>query len=178
MRSRHYSKKPRQIIVIAHNIRSIQNIGSILRTADCLGIKKVVASGYTPNLECTTDGTNQPLLPHIKDKLAHKLHTVALGAECSVDFRYQPSITHYLNDLKQSGFTIVGLEQAASAISLPDYQPTDKIALLLGEEVSGLTDDIIKNCDHLVEIPMYGNKESYNVAIATSIALYDIIVNK
>ncbi|MDO4271795.1 MAG: TrmH family RNA methyltransferase [Candidatus Saccharibacteria bacterium] len=174
MRSREFNKPAREIIVIANNIRSIQNVGSILRTSDCLGINRVYATGYTPNLDYRTDGSNLPLLPHVREKLARELHRAALGAEVTVPFSYHTNVDQLLCKLKNSGYTLVGLEQAPNSIALPDYQPPIKVALLLGEEVHGLTPELMSQCDQLLEIPMFGNKESYNVAVATGIALYSL----
>lgn len=176
MKSREFDKPARDIVIIAHNIRSIQNVGAILRTAECLGVSAVWATGYTPNLESMTDGSNAPLLPHVREKLARHLHTSALGAEQIVSFHHHDNINELLNNYRQKGYRIVGLEQNDRSISLPDYQPSDKIALLLGEEVHGLTPQLISQCDDLIEIPMFGQKESYNVAVATGIALYHLAI--
>ena len=177
MRSREFVKPNREIIVIAHNIRSVQNVGSILRTADCLGVQKVYASGYTPNLEYQTDGSNLPLLPHVRDKLTRELHRSALGAEEAVLFEYATNINELIDMLKSDGYQVVGLEQTANSTSLPDYTPPSKVVLLLGEEVHGLTPELMAECDQLVEIPMFGTKESYNVAVATGIALYHMALS-
>lgn len=178
MKSRTFVKPDRQIVIIAHNIRSIQNAGSILRTANCLGIGKVYASGYTANLTTRTDGSNLPLLPHVKDKIIHELHRSALGAEKLVKLEYATNVFDLIESLKGQGFTIVGLEQADQAVSLQDYLPPSKLALLLGEEVHGLTPKLMVTCDTLLEIPMFGDKESYNVSVATGIALYQLAVAK
>ena len=177
MRSREFAKPNREIIVIAHNIRSVQNVGSILRTADCLGVRKVYASGYTPNLQRQTDGSNLPLLPHVRDKLTRELHRSALGAEETVPFEYAVNINELIDQLKEDGYQVVGLEQDEHSIALPDCQQPAKVALLLGEEVHGLTAELSAQCDQLVEIPMFGVKESYNVAVATGIALYHMIMS-
>lgn len=177
MKSREFVKPNREIIVIAHNIRSVQNVGSILRTADCLGVQKVHASGYTPNLQRQTDGSNLPLLPHVRDKLRRELHRSALGAEELVPFEYSGDVIALFDRLRADGFTVVGLEQNERSVALPDYSPSGKVALLLGEEVHGLTAELRAQCDQLVEIPMFGVKESYNVAVATGIALYHMIMS-
>ena len=177
MRSREFAKPNREIIVIAHNIRSVQNVGSILRTADCLGVRKVYASGYTPNLQRQTDGSNLPLLPHVRDKLTRELHRSALGAEGAVPFEYAANVDELIDQLKEDGYQMIGLEQDERSITLPDYHPSVKGVLLLGEEVHGLTPELIMQCDQLVEIPMFGAKESYNVAVATGIALYHMAMS-
>lgn len=179
MRSREFDKYRRdiEIIILAHNIRSVQNVGSILRTAECLGAKEVVASGYTPNLAMRTDGSNLPLLPHVRAKLQKELHRSALGAEEIVNLSYATDIMDKILELKSDGYEIVGLEQDRRSIALPEYQSPRRVALLLGEEVHGLTPELRSACDTLVEIPMYGQKESYNVSVACGIALYGITVS-
>lgn len=158
-----------EIIVIAHNIRSTHNIGSIFRTSEGFGVSKIIISGYSPYPTVTGDSR----LPHIRDKLTAQIHKTALGAETMVPFVYQdtPDVT----SLRAVGFRVVGLEQDTRAIQLPAYQAPDKIALLLGEEVEGLTDDLRALCDDLIEIPMQGRKESFNVSVATGIALYGLV---
>lgn len=178
MRSRTFAKPARQIVIVAHNIRSIQNVGSILRTANCLGVGKVYTSGYTANLTTRTDGSDLPILPHVKDKIIHELHRSALGAEKLVKLEYATNVFGLIESLKGQGFTIVGLEQAARSVSLQDYLPPSKLALLLGEEVHGLTPKLMTTCDVLLEIPMFGDKESYNVSVATGIALYQLVMSK
>jgi 23S rRNA (guanosine2251-2'-O)-methyltransferase len=157
-----------EIIVIAHNIRSTHNVGSIFRTAEGFGIAKIILSGYTPYPRIAHD----PRLPHIADKLTRQIHKTALNAELIVPFEYQevPNIA----DFKQQGYRIVGLEQANNSIRLKDYKTPKKVALILGEEVEGISHDLLKECDDIIEIPMQGQKESYNVSVATGIALYHL----
>lgn len=155
-----------EIIVIAHNIRSTHNIGAIFRTCEGFGVSKIILSGYSPYPEIDTDRR----LPHISQKLAAQIHKTALGAERIVPFEYceQPPIAH----LKQHGYRIVGLEQADTSITLSTYAPPSKIALLLGEEVHGIEPTYLAECEDIIEIPMVGKKESFNVSVATGIALY------
>jgi len=155
-----------EIIVIAHNIRSTHNVGAIFRTSEGFGVSKIILSGYTPYPKIESD----PRLPHIANKLTAQIHKTALGAETLVRFEYQevPNI----EQLRKNGFTIVGLEQNDRSIMLREYIPPQKIALLIGEEVEGISEEFIDQCDDLIEIPMVGKKESYNVSVATGIALY------
>lgn len=157
-----------EIIVIAHNIRSTHNIGSIFRTAEGFGVKKIILSGYSPypTLE------NDTRLPHIRDKLTSQIHKTALGAEQMIPFEYQPTLD--LAPLAVAGFRIVGLEQDARASVLPQYAAPEKIALLIGEEVHGIEKELLDQCDDLIEIPMKGKKESFNVSVATAIAFYHL----
>lgn len=157
-----------QIIVVAHNIRSTHNVGSIFRTSEGFGVSRIILSGYTPYPRIDSDTR----LPHIANKLHDQIHKTALGAEEMVPFTYQESPD--LKSLKEAGYRIVGLEQDERSVMLPDYQAPDKIVLLLGEEVEGLTPDLRNMCDDLVEIPMNGQKESFNVSVATGIALYKL----
>lgn len=157
-----------EIIVIAHNIRSTHNVGSIFRTSEGFGVRRIILSGYTPYP--AIDGDQR--LPHIAAKLTSQIHKTALGAEAMVPFAYQESPD--LQALKDDGYRIVGLEQDQRSIMLYNYQTPDKVALLLGEEVEGLTDDLRNLCDDLIEIPMHGQKESFNVSVATGIALYQL----
>ena len=157
-----------EIIVIAHNIRSTHNVGALLRTCDGLGIAKLVLSGYTPYPEVLGDKR----LPHIRRKLTDQIHKTALGAELSVAYEYvsEPDLV----TLRQMGYVVAGLEQASDSILLPTYRTPSKIALLLGEEVAGLSAALRAQCDVLLEIPMQGTKESFNVSVAAGMALYHL----
>jgi len=155
-----------KIILLAHNIRSTHNVGAIFRTAEGFGVSQIILSGYTPYPRLPKDTR----LPHIADKLTLQIHKTALGAELLVPFTFNEHPP--LEALKASGYRIVGLEQDQRSSMLPSYHPADKIALLLGEEVEGISQGLIEQCDDLIEIPMHGKKESYNVSVATGIALY------
>ena len=158
-----------EIIVIAHNIRSTHNIGSVFRTAEGFGVQKIIISGYSPY----PTQSNDTRLPHIAEKLTKQIHKTALGAETIVPFEYQESPD--IIQLQLDGYTIVGLEQDPRSVLVPDYRPPQKIALLLGEEVHGITDAMRDLCDNLIEIPMKGKKESFNVSVAAGIALYHLV---
>jgi 23S rRNA (guanosine2251-2'-O)-methyltransferase len=159
-----------EIIIIAHNIRSTHNVGSIFRTAEGFGVAKIILSGYTayPLIP------NDPRLPHIAEKLNAQIHKTALDAEMLVPFEYIefPPLTA----LKDAGYHIVGLEQAARSVRLQDYSAPTKIALLIGEEVNGIEQSLLNQCDDIIEIPMVGQKESFNVSVATGIALYGLSI--
>ena len=158
-----------EVIIIAHNIRSTYNIGSIFRSAACFGVTKLIISGYSPYPRL---GNNDPRLPHIIAKLTSQIHKTALGTEELVPFEHQ--IIPDFTNLRHNGYKIIGLEQDARAIQLPAYRPPKKIALLLGEEVGGIAAKLRNQCDDLIEIPIKGNKESFNVSVAAGIALYKI----
>lgn len=159
-----------KIIVIVHDIRSCHNVGSLLRTAEGFGVEKVYFTGYSPY----PPTENDERLPHISRKLARDIHKTALGAEDLITWEHQNDISKLITRLKLDGFTICALEQSPSAIPLPDYTAPLKVALLLGREVEGIDRDLLTECDELLEIPMAGKKESFNVVQAAAIALYHL----
>ena len=106
--------------------------------------------------------------------MTNQIHKTALGAENMIPFEYTPEPD--FNELKLAGFRIVGLEQDESSIMMDQYKKPEKIALLLGEEVNGLTKEMLSECDDLIEIPMFGQKESFNVGVAAGIALYALTI--
>lgn len=155
-----------EIIIIAHNIRSTHNIGAIFRTAEGFGIAKIIISGYSPYPALVNDTR----IPHEAAKLHKQIHKTALGAEELVPFEYLPEPP--LAGLKAAGYTLVGLEQSERSVMLDAYTAPLKIALLLGEEVEGITHELLEQCDAIIEIPMKGKKESFNVSVAAGIAMY------
>lgn len=159
------------MILIAHNLRSCHNVGSILRTADGLGLEKVYLTGYTPY---PVGASNDTRLPHLAAKINRQISKTALGAEKALAWQHETDIEGVLELLKNQGYAVAALEQAANSISLPSYQPPDKIALIVGREVEGIEPDILKACDQILEIPMAGHKESFNVAVASAIGLYHL----
>jgi len=154
------------ITLIAHNIRSTHNVGSIFRSADGFGVDKIILSGYTPYPSIPGDAR----LPHIRDKLSSQIHKTALGAETTVPFEYRESLDLGAPDL--AGTTIVALEQNNHSTKLQDYAAPDRLVLIVGEEVHGIPKEMLDACDDIIEIPMFGSKESFNVSVATGIALY------
>lgn len=161
-----HCKEVTEIILIAHNIRSTHNVGSIFRTAEGFGVKKIILSGYTPYPTHEHDTR----LPHIRDKITSQIHKTALGAETMVPFEYHETLD--LGTLDLAEYRLVALEQSPRSISLRDYSPPQKIALLLGEEVHGIEPKLLEQCDDIIEIRMSGSKESFNVSVAAGIALY------
>jgi 23S rRNA (guanosine2251-2'-O)-methyltransferase len=162
-----------EIVVILHNIRSTHNVGSILRTADGFGVSRAYFTGYTP-YPAQQDDTR---LPHIRNKLTEQIHKTALGAEVLIPSEYRTDIGQLLDQIKSEGYQLVALEQSKDSIMLNDFEPERKIALLLGEETKGIPHDLLQLCDTSVEIPMFGKKESFNVSVATGIALYALRSN-
>lgn len=161
-----------EIIVIAHNIRSTHNVGAIFRTAEGFGVAKIILSGYTPYPTLEHDTR----LPHISEKLTSQIHKTALGAETIVPFEYQESPD--IAAIQQAGYRIAGLEQDARSVNLADYKVPGKVALVLGEEVHGIPGELLEQCEDILEIPMVGQKESFNVSVATGIALYALCTSK
>ena len=155
-----------EIIVIAHNIRSTHNVGSIFRTCEGFGVNRILLTGYTPYPLLENDSR----LPHISEKLTAQIHKTALGAETMVPFEYHEDPD--LSTLARDGYEIIALEQSATSVNLRNYHAPPKLALLLGEEVHGVPDALLQQCTAILEIPMFGTKESFNVSVATGIALY------
>lgn len=160
----------KEIVLLVHDIRSCHNVGSLLRTAEGLGVSKVFFSGYTPYPSLSNDSR----LPHIHQKLTKQISKTALGAENSQSWEYRESITDLIQELKSLGYTVVGLEQTADAMPLQEYKSNGKVALLLGREVEGIDAELLKHVDNTVVIPMFGDKESFNVVQAAAMALYQL----
>jgi 23S rRNA (guanosine2251-2'-O)-methyltransferase len=158
----------RDIILIGHNLRSCHNVGSLLRTAEGLGVSKVIFGGYTPH----PSHVNDTRLPHEVAKLEKQIHKTALGAERMIAWQYHRDIFPVLSKLKKQGYSIAAIEQSEDSRELPSYHPPEKIALIVGREVEGIEADVLAVCDTVLEIPMYGKKESYNVVQAAAMALY------
>jgi len=163
-----------RLTLVLHNIRSTHNVGSIFRSAEGFGVSKIILSGYTPYPLIKNDTR----LPHIAEKLHKQIQKTALGAEAMVPFEYIGSdVILYLNQQTEKGQRIVGLEQDKRSVPISEYTPTSDIVLLLGEEVEGISPELRNLCDDLIEIPMVGKKESFNVSVATGIALYALLAN-
>ena len=154
--------------VIIHDVRSTHNVGSILRTCDGFGVTKAYIGGITPYPLIEGDSR----LPHISAKLTKDIHKTALGAEETVEIIHYTDIAELLPKLKASGLDIVALEQSSTSIQIDKLQTNKPFALLVGREVEGVDVSLLKQCDYIVEIPMKGKKESFNVSVAVGIALY------
>jgi tRNA G18 (ribose-2'-O)-methylase SpoU len=145
-----------ELYVLLNNIRSAFNVGSIFRTADAVGVKKIYLSGYSP------------YPPNFR------LEKTALGALDFVDWEYEKDVSLVLEHLKKENIPIISSEQTQKSI---DYQKIDypeRFCLVMGNEVSGVEDEILKNSLVVIEIPMYGNKNSLNVSVAFGILAYHI----
>lgn len=156
-----------EITLLLHNIRSTHNVGSIFRTAEGFGVSKIVCTGYTPYPEL--DGDTR--LPHLASKITKQIDKTSLGAIASVPFEQHDNLLTWLDG---NTLPLVALEQDKKSISLAHFEPPDAFVLVLGEEVEGIPGELLKRCSHIVEIPMKGKKESFNVSVAAGIALYGL----
>ncbi len=145
-----------EIYIVLDNIRSRENVGSIFRTADAAGVSKIYLCGITPTP------------PH------EKISKTALGAETWVPWEYCKETWRLLAKLKKEGINIVALEQTKESVNLFKFKTKFLAALVLGNEVKGLSPKILKYCDKKISIPMYGKKESLNVSVAAGVALYNL----
>lgn len=165
-----------KLILVLHNIRSVYNVGAILRTAEGLGVDEVAFSGYTPRYD------DQKLLPHLRAKLDRQIEKSALGAEKMVKQASVDDLAQWLEAKKVEGVTIVGLEnnldseESARRILLNDAEQLrdSSVVLILGEEVNGIPREIREACQYFLEIPMKGRKESFNVSVAAGIAMWGL----
>jgi len=157
------------MIVILYNIRSLHNVGSIFRTADAAGVEKIYLCGITP---APIDEFGRPRL---------QLTKVSLGAEKYVKWEKVKSATRLIDKLKKENYKIFAIEQNKK--SIPYYKVKissnrlrlrPRVALVLGNEVKGLPLSILKRADKILEIPMYGKKESLNVAVAFGIVVFHL----
>ena len=158
----------RDIVLIAHDIRSTHNVGSLLRTAEGLGAARVWLTGYTPYPAAPDDDR----LPHLAQKIDAQIRKTALGAEATQPWNHADDIDEVLDKLTTEGYVLAALEQTNQAVHLPYFKPPDKLAILLGREVDGISPELLKRCSVHLEIPMFGQKESFNVVQAAAICLY------
>ncbi len=161
--------------MVLDNIRSTYNVGAILRTCEGLGIAKVVLAGYTPRVH------DKNLLPHLREKLDKEIHKTALGAEEMVKIYSSGDIFSDILELKKKGYSVVGLENNIEDERLFSLGTTElrkkigeKIVVILGEEVKGIKRELFELIDVFAEIPMKGQKESFNVSVAAGIALFEL----
>ncbi|HBB90806.1 MAG: RNA methyltransferase [Bacteroidetes bacterium GWF2_49_14] len=144
------------VVVVLDNVRSLNNIGSIFRTCDAFRISRLILCGIsTPP-------------PH------RDIHKTALGAELSVDWQYYENTLDAVKDLKKQKYYITALEQTETSIALNRFQPIQPIALIFGNEIHGVSQDVINLCDAAVEIPQFGTKHSLNVAVSVGIVLWEV----
>jgi len=162
-----------EVSLIVDNVRSSENVGSFFRTADALGISKIYLIGYTPK---PLDKFNRP---------DSKIAKTALGAEKVISYESYATINPLIKKLKKDEVMVLALEQDKNSI---DYRKLNSvnfgskdskkdIALIVGNEVTGISKSVLKQCDVILEIPMLGIKESLNVSVATGMALAELTRN-
>jgi len=149
--------KKTSAIVILDNLRSIHNVGSIFRTSDSFLIEKIIISGYTATPENS------------------RMEKTALGSSDSVDWEYSDDIIETIKKLKKKDIKVISIEQADESLKIEKFNPIKgtKYAFIFGNEVDGVSDDIINVSDEVVEIPQVGTKHSLNVSVAAGIVLWD-----
>lgn len=150
------SKTP--IIIVLDNVRSLNNVGSVFRTADAFLIEAIYLCGITgtpPNKE---------------------IQKTALGATESISWKYTATTLEALEELKQLGYTVCSIEQAESACMLHEFIPekNQKVAIIFGNEVKGVEQEVIDKSDHVIEIPQVGTKHSLNIAVSVGIVIWDL----
>lgn len=150
------------LVVVLDNIRSMHNVGSVFRTADAFLLQGIYLCGYTP----------QP--PH------RDIHKTALGATETVDWKYFNTTVQALESLKDEGYTLIAVEQAENSIPLHVFSKSeyDKLAVVFGNEVSGVDNEALKICDACIEIPQFGMKHSLNISVAAGIVLWEMVRNR
>lgn len=146
------------IVVILDNVRSLNNIGSVFRTADAFAIAEIHLCGITatpPNRE---------------------IHKTALGAEITVPWSYHKSTNDAVSELKSKGYTIVAVEQVEGAIMLDEFQISteQQYAIILGNEVNGVDQSVVDMCDCAIEIPQVGTKHSLNVSVSAGVVMWEL----
>lgn len=153
------SSKKTPVIAVLENIRSAYNVGSVFRTADAFLLQAIYITGYT----CTP--------PH------KEIKKTALGAEGTVEWKHFANATEAIKSLKENGFTVYAIEQAMNSQQLQTLQikNNEKIAVIFGNEVTGVEQDTILQCDGCIEIPQQGMKHSLNIATAAGIVLWEIV---
>lgn len=150
------SKTP--IIVVLDNIRSLNNVGSVFRTSDAFLIEKIYLCGITatpPNKE---------------------IHKTALGATDSVDWEYREDTLLLIDELKKEGIVVASIEQAENSTKLDEFSPNkaNRIAIVLGNEVKGVQQEVVSSSDYCIEIPQLGTKHSLNISVTCGVVLWDL----
>jgi tRNA G18 (ribose-2'-O)-methylase SpoU len=152
-----------EISLILLDIRSIHNVGSIFRTADCAGVKKIYLAGYTP---APVDRFGRKRADFAK---------VSLGAEEAVEWESAADAETLIKELKASGMKIIAVEQDENAVDYKKVKIGGPSAIIYGNEVGGVPKEIVKLCDTVAEIPMHGTKESLNVSVSVGISLFRML---
>ncbi|GAA4319287.1 RNA methyltransferase [Mucilaginibacter gynuensis] len=145
------------VVVVLDNVRSMHNIGSIFRTADGFAVELIYLCGITA----------QP--PH------REIEKTALGATQSVEWKHVTEPMDAVNELRSAGYKIIAIEQAENSTMLNEFTPApgEKYALIFGNEVNGVSDEVMQNIDACIEIPQFGTKHSFNIVVSAGIVLWD-----
>jgi len=161
-----YHNNKNKMVILLHNIRSLHNVGSIFRTADAAGVEKVYLCGITP---APVDAFGKP---------RQQLTKVSLGAEKYIPWEHVKSTSRLLDKLKNEKYKIFAIEQNSKSTSYNKLKANSyklkATALVLGNEVKGLPQSILKKSDKILEIPMSGKKESLNVSVAFGIIVFKL----
>ena len=145
------------VVVVLDNIRSMHNVGSVFRTADAFLIRAIYLCGYTP----------QP--PH------RDIHKTALGATDTVEWKYFASAVEAVRELQSAGYKVYAVEQTSASVPLQEFAGPVPLAVVFGNEVSGVGDEALALCDGGIEIPQWGMKHSLNISIAAGIVLWELV---
>lgn len=146
------------LVMVLDNVRSLHNVGSVLRTADAFRVEAVYMCGITatpPSVE---------------------IHKTALGAEDSVNWRYFEDTLKAVHELQAAGYVVLAVEQVEGSLKLGDFQfdPTKRYALVMGHEVKGVRQDVVDACDQALEIPQFGTKHSLNVSVTAGLVIWEV----
>jgi 23S rRNA (guanosine2251-2'-O)-methyltransferase len=144
------------LIIVLDNIRSLNNVGSVFRTADCFRIEKIYLCGITATP------------PH------RDIHKTAIGATESVEWEHVENTVELVKQLQSDGWKCYAIEQVEDSVSLEEFEPAEKTAIIMGNEVDGVQQDVINSCDGTIEIPQFGTKHSLNISVCTGIVVWDI----
>lgn len=155
-----FKEQPKSnVVIVLDNVRSMHNVGSVFRTSDAFLIKEIILCGVTP----------QP--PH------RDIHKTALGATETVNWQYENDAVKSITTLKERGYKIIAIEQVHDSVSLDEYaRPQDKkTAFVFGNEVQGVSDEVLAICDACIEIPQHGSKHSFNISVSVGIVLWEVL---
>jgi tRNA G18 (ribose-2'-O)-methylase SpoU len=145
------------IIVLLDNVRSLNNIGSVFRTCDAMGIKKMYLCGIT----------GQP--PH------REIRKTAIGASESVDWEHKKNASEIIKKYRDLCYEIIAVEQTSNSVSLENYQINNKkILLIFGNEINGVSQNLVDSCDLSLEVPQWGTKHSMNISVSVGIVLWNL----
>ena len=149
--------KKTAITIVLDNVRSALNVGAVFRTADAFLIEKIILCGITstpPNKE---------------------IRKVALGATNSVSWKFKKNTYDAVSELKKNGYYIMGIEQAEKSLKLNSLNlPSKPLAIIMGNEINGVSNKVLKICDDVIEIPQFGTKQSLNISVATGIVIWEL----